>query len=168
MKAENVIGPVRIESKPRRSYLGIRIETPFAGMFGLVSKELRDLRRCIGENKLSADGPYFLRYYHCDMKSIMEVEVGFMTKAIISDNAKLRIGSLPEGEYATLTYRGNGLRANQAMMKWARDNQISFEPIVAGLAESYACRYEAYLTDYRVEPRKLLWDVELSLKIRGK
>jgi hypothetical protein len=31
--------------------------------------------------------------------------------------------------------------------------------------ESYTCRYEAYLTDYRIESRKLLWDVELSIKI---
>ena len=33
------------------------------------------------------------------------------------------------------------------------------------LSESYACRYEAYLTDYRLEPRKLLWEVELSIKL---
>jgi hypothetical protein len=31
--------------------------------------------------------------------------------------------------------------------------------------ETYVCRYEAYLTDYRIEPRKLLWDVELSIRI---
>ena len=37
--------------------------------------------------------------------------------------------------------------------------------LVAGELESYTCRYEAYLTDYRTEPRKLLWDVELSIKI---
>ena len=38
-------------------------------------------------------------------------------------------------------------------MQWGRDTGTVFD----AQAESYACRYEAYLTDYRVEPRKLLW-----------
>jgi hypothetical protein len=50
-------------------------------------------------------------------------------------------------------------------MKWARDHGHTFDPIDPHLAESYVCRYEAYLTDYRVESRKLLWDVEMSIKI---
>jgi hypothetical protein len=50
-------------------------------------------------------------------------------------------------------------------MKRAADHRITFDPLVVGEAESYTCRYEAYLTDYRAEPRKLLWDVEMSIKI---
>ena len=50
-------------------------------------------------------------------------------------------------------------------MKWATDHGITFDPLVVGEVESYTCRYEVYLTDYRTEPRKLLWDVELSIKI---
>ncbi|UJW87256.1 hypothetical protein [Devosia sp. SL43] len=76
-------------------------------------------------------------------------------------------GLLPGGRYASLVYRGNGLRGNQALMQWGRETCTAFEPIDPGLSESYVSRYEAYLTDYRVEPRKLLWDVELSIKITG-
>jgi len=61
--------------------------------------------------------------------------------------------------------RGNGLRGNQALMKWARDTGATFDSQYPDLAESYTCRYEAYLTDYRVESRKLLRDVELSIKL---
>jgi hypothetical protein len=50
-------------------------------------------------------------------------------------------------------------------MKWARENGVKFDPQFSDQAESYMCRYEAYLTDYRVESRKLLWDVELSIKL---
>ena len=50
-------------------------------------------------------------------------------------------------------------------MKWAKDNGVKFDPLVPNAVESYVCRYEAYLTDYRIESRKLLWDVELSIKI---
>lgn len=165
MKAETIIGPGSIVEKPERPYLGIRLSTPFGGMFAVVTKALKELRKWSKENSLSEEGPYFVRYYHCDMKDIMEVEVGLMTNSGLVGEGRIKPGSLPKGKYATLVYRGNGLRGNQALMKWAKDNGITFEPLVADAVESYTCRYEAYLTDYRTEPRKLLWDVELSIKL---
>ena len=63
---------------------------------------------------------------------------------------------------------GNWIKTNSAappLMKWAKDHEITFDRLVAGEVESYTGWYEAYLTDYRIEPRKLLWDVELSIKI---
>ena len=169
MKAENIIGPVSIVEKPERVYLGIRFQTPFEGMFAQATKELKELRKWSKANSLSEAGPYFLRYYHCDMKSIMEVEVGLMTDfrpdVRLTGEGRIQPGTLPKGRYASLIYRGNGLRGNQALMKWAVDHALRFDPLNANEAESYVCRYEAYLTDYRLEPRKLLWDVELSIKI---
>lgn len=165
MKAENIIGPVSIVEKPERSYLGIRLSTPFDGMFALVTKGLKELRKWSKANGLSEEGPYFLRYYHCDMKSIMDVEVGLITNGALVGQGAIQPGSLPQGRYASLVYRGNGLRGNQALMKWAKEHAITFDPLVVGEEESYVCRYEAYLTDYRIESRKLLWDVELSIKI---
>jgi effector-binding domain-containing protein len=165
MKAENIIGPASIVDKPERPYLGIRFETPFSGMFAVIAKALKELRKWSKENSLSEEGPYFVRYYHCDMQDIMDVEVGLMTNSGHAGQGRIQAGSLPKGKYATLVYKGNGLRGNQALMKWARDNGVKFDPIDANLAESYVCRYEAYLTDYRIESRKLLWDVELSIKI---
>ncbi len=165
MKAENIIGSVSIIEKPQRTYLGIRFETPFGGMFAVATKALKELRQWSKENLPPDDSPYFLRYYHCDMKHIMDVEVGVMTNAGLGNQGNIHLGLLPEGKYATLVYRGNGLRGNQALMKWANEHNIKFDPLNADEVESYVCRYEAYLTDYRAEPRKLLWDVELSIKI---
>lgn len=165
MKAETIIGPASIVEKPERPYLDIRFETPFDGMFALVTNALKGLRKWRKETFLVAEGPYFLRYYHCDMKSMMDVEVGLITHSGLVRQGRIQPGYLPQGRYATLVYRGNGLRGNQALMKWAKDHGITFDPLVAGEVESYTCRYEAYLTDYRTEPRKLLWDVELSIKI---
>ena len=31
--------------------------------------------------------------------------------------------------------------------------------------DAFGCRYEAYLTDYRLEPRKSVWEVELAIKL---
>ena len=165
MKAENIIGPVSIVEKPERSYLGIRLNTPFGGMFAVITKALKELRKWSRANSLSEAGPYFVRYYHCDMQDIMDVEIGLMTNSGHAGQGHIKPGSLPKGRYATLIYKGNGLRGNQALMKWATENGIKFDPLVPNAVESYVCRYEAYLTDYRVESRKLLWDVELSIKI---
>lgn len=165
MKAETIIRPASIVEKPERPYLGIRFETPFDGMFALVTKALKELRKWRKENFLSEEGPYFLRYYHCDMKRMMDVEVGLITHSALVGQGRIQPGSLPQGRYATLVYRGNGLRGNQALMQWAKEHEIAFDPLVAGEVESYTCRYEAYLTDYRTEPKKLLWDVELSIKL---
>jgi effector-binding domain-containing protein len=165
MKADNIIGPASIIEKPERTYLGIRFETPFEGMFSRVTVAIKELRRWTKEHSLAEEGPYFLRYYHCDMKSMMDVEVGFITNSGQVGTERIQPGTLPKGRYASLVYKGNGLRGNQALMKWATDHGITFDPLVPGEVESYSCRYEAYLTDYRTEPRKLLWEVELSIKI---
>lgn len=165
MKAETVIGPVAIIDKPERAYAGIRLQTPFAGMFAVATRALKELRGWSRANGVADEGPYFLRYYHCDMREIMEIEAGFLTGTAPTVHPRIKPGTLPAGRFASLVYRGNGLRGNQALMQWGRDAGIAFEPIDPARAESYVCRYEAYLTDYRVEPRKLLWDVELSIKI---
>lgn len=165
MKAENVIGAVSIVEKPARPYVGIRLQTPFPGMFAVATKALKELRAWSKAGGVAEEGPYFLRYYHCVMSEIMEIEAGFMTGVEPPQHDRITSGLLPTGRYASLTYRGNGLRANQALMQWARDTGTRFDPIDPNLSESYVCRYEAYLTDYRIEPRKLLWDVELSIRI---
>ena len=165
MKAETVIGPVTIVEKDDRPYVGIRLSTPFGGMFAVATRALKDLRAWNKASGREGDGPYFLRYYHCDMTAIMEIEAGYVTGAAPLEHPRIKAGLLPGGRYASLIYRGNGLRGNQALMKWGRDTGTAFEAIDPTLAESYVCRYEAYLTDYRVEPRKLLWDVEFSIKL---
>lgn len=59
MKAETIIGPASI------------VEKPSDGMFALVTKTLKELRKWRKENFLAEEGPYFVRYYHFDMKSMM-------------------------------------------------------------------------------------------------
>lgn len=167
MKAETVVGPVSIVEKSERPYAGIRLATPFPGMFATATRALKDLRAWSKASGVQEEGPYFLRYYHCDMNEIMDIEAGFVTTSAPTDHPQIKAGSLPGGRFASLIYRGNGLRGNQALMQWGRDTGTRFETIDPALSESYACRYEAYLTDYRVEPRKLLWDVELSIRIAG-
>lgn len=165
MKAENRIGPASIVPKQERPYFGIRFETPFNGMFAVVTTAMKEMRSWAKDNSLADDGPYFLRYFRTDMKGIMDVEVGLMTASDIAGEGRIRKGVIPQGKYATLIYQGNGLRGNQALLTWTKENSIELDHLVAGDEESFTSRYEAYLTDFRIEPRKLLWEIELSIKI---
>lgn len=165
MKAETVIGPVAIALKPDQPYAGIRLQTPFPGMFAVATRALKELRAWSKASGLAGEGPYFLRYYRTDMKGIMDIETGVITAAAPPDHPRIKPGLLPRGRYAALIYRGNGLRGNQALMNWGHETGTRFEPIDPKLSESYVCRCETYLTDWRVEPRKLFWDVELAIKI---
>jgi effector-binding domain-containing protein len=165
LKAETVIGPVTIVQKSDRPYAGIRMQTPFPGMFAVANRALKDLRAWSKSINLQQEGPYFLRYYHCDMNDIMDIEAGLVTASPLPYHPQIKGGILPGGKFASLIYRGNGLRGNQALMQWGHDTGTTFDAIDPSQAESYVCRYEAYLTDYRIEPRKLLWEVELSIKI---
>lgn len=165
MKAENFAGQPFIEDKPERPYLGMRFQTPFQGMFAVATRHLKALRQWGRDNPQEVNGPFFMRYYHCDMGQTMDVEVGLITHSPLQGHGPFRSAFLPQGRYLRMVYRGNGLRGNQALMQWAANHSLQFDPLDANEKESYVCRYEAYLTDYRVEPRKLLWDIELSIKL---
>ena len=39
------------------------------------------------------------------------------------------------------------------------------ELIVKSSGDAFACRYEAYITDPRTEPRKTKWEVELNMRV---
>jgi hypothetical protein len=99
-----IIQPPRVEQRPEKTYLGIRIVTPWPGV-------------------------------------------------------------LPAGGYATLTYVDHARRANKALIEWARDNGVAFDRWDEPSGDAFACRYEAYITDPRTEPRKTKWEVELNMRV---
>jgi hypothetical protein len=76
-----------------------------------------------------------------------------------------RRGVLPGGGYATLTYVDHARRANKALIEWARDNGVAFDRWDEPSGDAFACRYEAYITDPRTEPRKTKWEVELNMRV---
>lgn len=165
MKAESKIGTPTVEFRPAKPYIGIRTVTPFAGMFAVVTRLLKELRQWVQQHNRAAEGPFFLRYYCIDMKGPMDIEVGFMLKVPLAGDERVKPGLLPAGHYANLTYQGNGLRGNKALLDWANANHVTLDRWAEPTGDACRCRYEAYLTDYRLEPRKLLWEIDLAIKI---
>ncbi len=160
------IGAPGIDQRAAKQYVGLRIITPFEGMFAQTDKLFKELRRWVNAQGLAEQGPYFLRYHVIDMKGLMDVEAGFVVKSRQTGEGRLKGGVLPAGHYAHLTYSRYALRGNQALSIWVQEKKLKVDKEITSKGEAFVCRYEAYLTDYRSEPRKTKWQVDLAFRLR--
>jgi effector-binding domain-containing protein len=161
---EIVDGP-KLVSKPASHYVGIRVVTPFRGMFAVRDKLLDELYGWLDEHTVPGAGPAFFRLHVIDMDGPMDVEVGVVTKEPLAADGRVRAGVLPAGRYASLTYVNHARRANRALLEWVRDNGITLDRWDEPAGDHFACRYEAYLTDPRSERMKTKWRVELNVLV---
>ena len=146
-------------------YVGIRVTTLFRGMLKVRDELLREVRAWIEESDTETIGHGFLRLHVIDMNGPMDIEAGYFTRRPCHGHGRIKPGSMPAGRYATLTYKDHSLRANRALIEWARDSGIEFDRREVPEGDAFACRYEANLTDPKIEPRKTRWDVELAFRI---
>ena len=159
------IGAPGIERRPLQHIVGIRKVTAFEGMFAQVDSLLKALRGWVNQHALAEHGPYFLRYHTIDMAGEMDIEVGFVVRKPQTASGQVQPGVQPAGRYAHLNYSRYALRGNQALSMWAQDNNIALDKHITPAGETFACRYESHLTDYRVETRKTKWQVDLVIKL---
>lgn len=160
-----IIREPRINERPDQPYMGIRVQTPFKGMFQVTDKLRQQLFTWAKARGLEPVGPIFLRYHVIDMEGPMDVEVGFPVAAPMSDEGSICAGVLPAGRYASLVYIGNGYIGNKTLHEWAAANGIQWDRWDDPKGDAFRSRYEAYLTDPRLEHRKTKWEVEVAMKI---
>lgn len=160
------IGTPGIDHRAARHYVGLRIITPFEGMFAQTDKLFKELRQWVNAQDLADQGPYFLRYHVIDMQGLMDVEAGFVVPTQGIGDARVNSGVLPAGRYAHLTYSRYALRGNQALSIWVKEQKLAADREDTPTGEAFGCRYEAYLTDYRTEPRTTKWQVDLAIRLR--
>lgn len=163
-----LIQPPRVVQRPELDYVGIRLVTPFRGMLSVRDQLMSELDAWLKTNGVADVGPFFLRLHVIDMNGPMDMEVGFMTPGRREEgDERIRPAVLPAGDYATLTYRDHAIRANRALLEWIRENGLTLDRSNDPAGDRFACRYEAYLTDPRIEPRKTKWHVDLSMRLAG-
>jgi len=155
----------KISFHDERMYVGIRVKTPFIGMFATVDKLLEEMRNWVKVHGIADEGPFFLRYHVIDMEDMMDIELGFIVQETQEGDDRVKPNVLPKGRYASLTYSRYAMRGNKALIGWIKDNNIRIDRWNDKEGDAFACRYEAYLTDYRIEPRKKAWNVELAIKL---
>jgi hypothetical protein len=162
-----MIGEPFVAAYPDRPYFGIRFSAPYRGMFSQVAEKTKVLDRWCRENQPEECGPRFLRYWVIEMRGRMELEVGVVADRGAPPSEEVSPGTLPAGRYATLVYRGLGLAANKALLGWIDQEGLQADRAGMPDGDHFGCRYEAYLTDPKREPRKKQWDIELAIRLQG-
>jgi len=161
----DLLEPPRVVERPERDYLGIRVVTPFRGMLSVRNELIDELDAWLGDRGADDLGLFFLRLHVIDMAGPMDLEVGVMTSGPLDGEGRVQPAKLPAGRYATLTYRNHSLRANRALLDWVAGEGIALDREDVAEGDHFGCRYEAFRTDPRTEPRKTKWEVELNLRL---
>lgn len=159
------IGKPKIDERKEQPYMGIRIQTPMKGMGKELTKLFKEMNKWVDKNGLERAGAPFHRFYVIDMEGDMDLEVGIPVAAPVKGDERVHPGVLPAGRYASLIYTGSGYAGNKALVEWARDNGVAWDRWDDPKGDAFRCRYEAYLTDPKIEPRKTKWEVEVAIKL---
>lgn len=161
-----IISQPKIDTRPEQPYMGTRTIARFQGMFKVVDKLRKELRMWIDTNGIAPAGPLFLRYHVIDMRGAMDITLGVPVATVLPDNHRVTYDTLPAGQYASLVYVGSGLAGNRALIEWVRaTDSLAFDRWDTPQGDTFRSRYEAYLTDPRVEHRKTKWEIEVAIKL---
>ena len=156
-------GPL-VVARPRQHTAGIRLVTPFRGMFAVRDELMDELYAWLDSRSLDY-GTTFFRLHVIDMAGDMEIEVGVITPTPLDGDARVTPGDLPAGNYAILKYLRHGRRANGTLIDWTRAQNLPMDVQQSPTGDHFACRYEAYLTDPRSERMKTKWQTELAIRL---
>lgn len=165
-KNVNTATAIKVQQRPELPYMGIRFIAPFAGMFQQVALVQKELERWFAGQGVKPEGPPLLRYHVVDMKGAMDLEYGIQVAKILPGDDRVKPAALPAGRYASLIYSGGGYQGNKALIEGAHAQGLEFDQWVTDSGDAFQCRYEAFLTDPKVEPRKTRWDIEVAIRLR--
>lgn len=161
-------GKPHIDTRPEQVYMGIRTLAPFSGMSKVVTKIGKDMNKWIKERGVVPVGPPFLRYHVIDMRGTMDISFAFPVSELLPDDGLVAGGRLPAGRYASLIYTGSGLTGNKTLIEWVRGSGLEFDRWDTEQGDNFRGRYETFLTDAKLEPRKTRWEIEVAIKLADK
>lgn len=159
------IGKPKIDTRPKQVYMGIRTTAPFKGMSKVIDRISKELNGWVDEHKVKTAGPPFLRFHVIDMRGFMEISYAVPVHKALPDEGDIKADELPAGRYASLIYSGGGISANRALIEWVRAKGMDFDRWDTEQGDNFCGRYESYLTDPKVEPRKSKWKIEVAIKL---
>ena len=162
------IGKPKIDKRSKMIYMGTRAIVPFKGMSKEIGKLADELNDWVAVNKIKTSGPPFVRYHVIDMRGFMDISFCVPVKKALPNDGNVKADIVPAGRYASLVFSGGGISGNRALIEWVRAQGLDFDRWDTKQGDNFAGRYETYLTDPNVEPRKSKWKIEVAIKLIGK
>jgi effector-binding domain-containing protein len=159
------IGKPKIDKRPKQIYMGIRTIAPFKGMSKVIDRVAGELNTWVDENKIKTSGPPFLRFHVIDMRGFMDISFCVPVPQALADDGDVKADFIPAGQYASLVYSGGGISGNRALIEWVRAQGLDFDRWDTEQGDNFRGRYETYLTDPKIEPRKSRWQIEVAIKL---
>jgi effector-binding domain-containing protein len=165
-KTRTMVSKPEVYERPDEHYMGIRVQTPFKGMFTVIDKHLfKELRTWMQQEGVEPAGSPFFRYYIINMEGEMDVEVGIPVATALAGNGRVCPGVLPGGRYASLVYVGTGYTGSGALTRWAIENGLVFDQWDVPNGTAFRARYERYLTNPNIQSLKSKWEVEVAVRL---
>ncbi len=162
------IGKPKIDKRPKITYMGIRTIAPFKGMSKEIGKMVDELNDWVADHKIKTSGPPFLRYHVIDMRGFMDISYCVPVRKALPDDDNIKADFIPAGQYASLIYSGGGISGNRALIEWVRAQGMDFDRWDTEQGDNFRGRYETFLTDPKIEPRKSKWKIEVAIKLADK
>jgi effector-binding domain-containing protein len=165
-KNVNTATEPKIDYQPEKHYMGIRRELPFSGMFSHIDTMKKDLNRWFKENGIQASEPPILCYHCIDMRGMMDMEYAIPVANPLEGTEIIKPSSLPAGRYVSLIYTGGGFQGNKTLVEYNNANKLPIDRWDSEKGDNFAGRYEQFLTDPKIEPRKTKWEILVAMKLR--
>jgi effector-binding domain-containing protein len=159
------IGKPKIDTRLKQTCMGIRFITPFKGMSREIGGNAALLNNWVDENKIKTSDPPFLRYHVIDMRGFMDISYCVPVRKALPNDGRVKADFIPAGRYASLIYSGGGISGNRALIEWVRAQGMDFDRWDTEQGDNFRGRYETYLTNPKVEPRKSKWKIEVAIKL---
>ncbi|MBK7316295.1 GyrI-like domain-containing protein [Candidatus Villigracilis affinis] len=109
-----------------------------------------------------------MRYHVIDMRGFMDISYCIPVRKASPDNGNIKADVVPAGRYASLIYSGGGISGNRALIEWVRAQGIDFDRWDTEEGDNFRGRYETFLTDPKIEPRKSKWQIKVAIKVADK
>lgn len=160
----------KVEHKSKQFTVGIRKRIPSKTIASAIPKFLKQTEQYLSTKNIQVSGLPFFRFHSINMGIEYDLEVGFFCESAVKTEGEFVSNIVPAGKYATLKYAGKnrGYQGNKALIEWARSNQHEMDRWDTKLGDTFACRYEVYLTDINSEPDHKKWVKEVAIKLPDK
>lgn len=157
-----------IEVRGSTETVGIRNVIPTKAVAGEISRTFASVKRSVGEVESSCLGRPFFRFHSINMGVTYDIEIGYLLVGKLPHTAGLLLGNIPQGTYACLRYLGKnrGYQGNKVLIDWIRASGYEMDNWETELGDTFACRYEVYLSDIEHEPDNKQWMKEVVIKLR--